>query len=52
MQKNTNKSTVKIHPAFTVYPGQEIFYAEDSLEKLRRGKVLILAGSSYVLVDT
>lgn len=45
------KAREKIDPAFTVYPGQEIFYAEDSLEKLKRGELLTLAGSSYVLVE-
>ena len=35
----------------TVYPGQEIFYGEDIIEKLSRGELLTMAGSDYVLLE-
>lgn len=41
----------QIDPRFRVYSGQEILYTEDSLEQLRKGEVLTLAGSSYVLIE-
>ena len=41
----------KINPAFRIYPGQEIMYTLDILEKLERGEILTLAGTSYVLVE-
>lgn len=34
-----------------IYPGQEIFYHNDMLEELQRGKILTLAGSRYILVE-
>lgn len=35
----------------TVYPGQEIFYGEDMIEKLSQGELLTMAGSDYVLLE-
>lgn len=34
-----------------VYPGQEIFYREEVPKKLKRGELLTIAESSYVLVE-
>lgn len=34
-----------------LYPGNELYYAHDSVEKLSRGEVLTLAGSNYVLTE-
>lgn len=36
---------------FKVYPGQEIFYFEEVLEKLKQGQLLTMAGSRYVLLE-
>lgn len=38
------------HP-IRIYPGQEIYYHADLEEKLRRGEILTLAGSRYILVE-
>ena len=40
-----------LHPEFCVYPGQEIFYTEDLLERLERSEVLPLGESRYVLIE-
>lgn len=34
-----------------IYPGQEIYYHIEMLEKIEQGKVLTLAGSHYILVE-
>ena len=34
-----------------IYCGQEIFYSEDTLEELKAGELLTMAGSSYLLVE-
>lgn len=39
------------YPDFFVYPGQEIYYHEEMSEKLRRGELLTLADSRYVLTE-
>lgn len=36
---------------FHIYPGQELFCSEEMMEKLRKGQVLTLAGSTYILVE-
>lgn len=36
---------------FRIYPGQEILYSEEAVEKLEKGELLTLAGSSYALVE-
>lgn len=41
----------EINPKFSIYPGQEILYTQDILEKLERQEVLTMADSSYVLVE-
>ncbi len=41
----------KLNPELRIFPGQEIFYSEDVPEKLERGELLTLGGSSYVLVE-
>lgn len=41
----------EISPDFRIYPGQEIMYAQEIPEKLRRGELLTLAGSSCVLIE-
>lgn len=45
------KAREKIHPDFSIYPGQEILYNQEIPEKLQAGEVLTLAGSRYVLVE-
>ena len=40
-----------IHPDIRIYPGQEIYYEDGVMEKLDKGKLLTLAGSSYVLME-
>ena len=34
-----------------IYPGQEIFYSEEVIDLLDKGKLLTLADSPYVLVE-
>lgn len=41
----------EISPDFKIYPGQEIFYSRDTLEKLERGQLLTMAGSDYILLE-
>lgn len=41
----------EIRPDFRIYPGQEILYSQDIVEKIQAGKVLTMAGSPYVLVE-
>lgn len=36
---------------FRVYPGQEILYTDEVLGKLKKGELLTLAGSRYVLIE-
>lgn len=38
-------------PLFRLYPGQEIYYHEEMAERLRRGELLPMADSRYVLVE-
>ena len=45
------KVQTEIHEDFIVYSGQEIFYTEDIVEKLKEKKLLTLNGSSYVLIE-
>ncbi len=45
------KAQTEIHEDFIVYSGQEIFYTEDIVEKLKGKKLLTLNGSSYVLIE-
>lgn len=40
-----------IHPEYRIYPGQEILFTESVSEKLDRGELLTLAGSSYILIE-
>ena len=40
-----------IYPEFRVFPGQEIYYNEHSLEMIRSGEVISLAGSNYILLE-
>lgn len=41
----------EIHPDIRIYAGQEILYTEGVPEKLDRGELLTLAGSSYILIE-
>lgn len=41
----------EVSPDFKIYPGQEIFYSSDTLEKLERGQLLTMAGSDYILLE-
>lgn len=34
-----------------IYPGNEIYYSTETIERLKEGKALTLAGSCYVLVE-
>ena len=40
-----------VDPEFRIYPGQEIFFSDEVLEKLKRGELLTLAESDYVLIE-
>lgn len=41
----------EIAPGFRIYPGEEIFCSEESIEKLKAGKLLTLADSRYLLIE-
>ena len=45
------KAREEINPKFRVYPGQEIFYKDDVIEKLERKQILTLADSRYILTE-
>lgn len=51
MAQRLQQEIRKNYPGFTVYPGQETYYHEGLVERLREGKAYTLAGSSYVLVE-
>ena len=36
---------------FKIYPGQEILYFQDMVDKLKTGELLTMAGSNYVLIE-
>ena len=38
-------------PAFRIYPGQEIYYSQETSEKLRRNQLLTMGGSAYILIE-
>ncbi len=40
-----------VDPEFRIYPGQEIFFSDEIVEKLKRKELLTLAGSDYVLIE-
>lgn len=41
----------KMQREFRIFPGQEILYADEVPEKLKKGEMLTLADSSYVLLE-
>lgn len=41
----------EIDDKMCIYPGQELFYSQDVVEKLNQGKLLTLAGTAYVLLE-
>lgn len=45
------KAREKIDGKFHIYPGQEIFYRDDVLQRLERKEILTLADSRYILVE-
>lgn len=45
------RAQAEIHEDFIIYSGQEIFYTEDIVEKLKEKKLLTLNESSYVLIE-
>lgn len=45
------KIRIEIKKDFIIYAGQEIFYTEDVVEKLKEKKILTLNESAYVLVE-
>lgn len=40
-----------IHPEFKIYTGQEVLCTADNLERIKRRKILSLAGSRYLLLE-
>lgn len=51
MEELQRKVRTEMEKDFTIYLGQEIFYTEDVVEKLKKKKILTLNGSSYVLIE-
>lgn len=47
----TEQEIQKDYPDFRVYCGQEIYYHEDMVRRLRAGELLSMADSRYVLVE-
>lgn len=45
------KARQEIDDEIRIYPGQEIFYSQDIVEKLNQGKLLTIAGTAYVLLE-
>ena len=41
----------KLETDINIYPGQEILYCDEVLERLSEGKLLTLAGSNYILLE-
>lgn len=50
-RKMEEAASEKLGREFHVYPGQEIFYRDDVIEKLKRKEILTLADSDYILVE-
>ena len=50
-KKIEKRARAEIDPKFSIYPGQEILYTQDILEKLEKQEVLTMADSSYILVE-
>lgn len=49
--RGLNRKAVKEGIPCRVYPGQEIMYSENALERLNRGELLTMAGSRYILIE-
>lgn len=41
----------KVYPDMRIYTGNEIYYRQDAVQRLKNGELLTLAGSDYVLVE-
>ena len=49
--KVQNEAEKRRQPLVRIWPGQEIMYSEDSLQKLQSGRLLTLADSRHVLIE-
>ena len=45
------KARKEVGPDFRIYPGQEIYYSEDTLGMLKRNQLLTIGGSDYILIE-
>lgn len=45
------KARTEVSPDFRIYPGQEIYYSQETSEKLRRNQLLTMGKSAYILIE-
>ena len=45
------RARAEVNPDFRVYPGEEIFYSQETLEKLKRNQLLTIGESRYLLIE-
>lgn len=45
------KARTEVSPDFRIYPGQEIYYSQETSEKLRRNQLLTMGESTYILIE-
>ncbi|RGY96736.1 CpsB/CapC family capsule biosynthesis tyrosine phosphatase [Clostridium sp. AM58-1XD] len=51
LTEEVQKIAEQIADDFKIYSGQEIFYAESTVDQLGNGEILTMAGTRYVLVE-
>ena len=45
------KARAEVDPDFRIYPGEEIFYSQETLEMLKRNQLLTIGESRYILIE-
>lgn len=46
-----SRARAEVSPDFRICPGEEIFYSQDTLEMLKKGRLLTMGGSRYILIE-
>lgn len=41
----------EVDPGFRIYPGEEIFYSQETLEMLKKNRLLTMGESRYILIE-
>ena len=45
------KARAEVDPDFRIYPGEEIFYSQETLEMLKRNQLLTIGEGRYILIE-